>query len=1181
MASKTNSAAAATTDEGTGTVQDQQSSSTTYHPNFRSHRRHRRPWQVDWKDPQWTIQQQERPLDTRDGGGGDDDDGDENLIVVNATSCVVSKYEIPQHIMNEIYQASDQNENDGKQRYQREDSTADEVGEGDWILSVRLLAATPTTPSSHTYDQRSANTDHDRNFNLHIATHMQVEILRMTMDSTTTSSSPPSSSSIVDETAILNDDGKRRHLNVLFQKRLQWPETIDNDNVGVQDKEWNKWRGNQKHKKNKNWFISKVWKPLLGEIDEDERNDHQEDHSEPVSGDQPSPRHQDEDDQKDSEGQADQNSTSPISGDGNVQKAPATCESSVSNYSGTMATVYVDGIGDDVTSTLDGGGSHIRDDEDENDNDDLFRHLDMDSLGSTKGIISATFCRRPKHIQDYNQATPPYGNATVERSDAVDTIQMMNLGISPSNQSSTVSSSQATTGTVLKSDDSHKNDVSPIATSKKEYDIHLICMNHVGNVFVYNPWDLLLPPKPPTHSEQSQQKDDGDDFALLLFGQTLFDTLQQTWKPLSEPVAMIEPAVFASSTKAFPRSVGRHDEIGVVESSGQQPPSTVSHSNIHDIKNLEYHAGNCDDDKEEQEEQRDALDGSITCDRRSVNSEYSGKTGTTNSSDRHRQHDNRRNRRQHQRHRKQPRRNANPFFLWNPTFDASTINDATTINNQPLSIHPAGSGYIVILGHGIHQYKKSSKRNGISMGDVEETNEGLYSIASGSSDEQEWWLKSTNKDPTSNESGEVKVTSCHDATLVQTTEKDEGRSTTTFSSNRRRMDVLYRRGGFLTFVSTAHWSETRTLFLPFVPISSSFISNWMGSQWFLVTGTTHAVLVRLNATAKENASYGGETISVPIGSTPNPLIPNNSTSSNSFSYTEKEGGDVAPTMQISTTPPKRHSAEDDDETERLTVRKFQLLPIDIKLPGSIIPRLIAGPGSNVKPPSLLELYVEDDDKARQRALVLLKSFSHCTSKGTIALAHHPKDIAKIITQRADDGNSRIASMDSYDLRWWAQHRQGWSVVGNSKQVFFVCWEGSTLASGAYVREISPGHLGQFPVICQGIMALPDGEASSISNTISSERSPQTTPAISKIPFSTPIEDVIGSQIAWNSQVAKTPKDLIVEVMESLCQECMDTGKESKEQSLKRKKEILLQHCASWTQLEQKLEDRPLLQLQCE
>jgi len=80
--------------------------------------------------------------------------------------------------------------------------------------------------------------------------------------------------------------------------------------------------------------------------------------------------------------------------------------------------------------------------------------------------------------------------------------------------------------------------------------------------------------------------------------------------------------------------------------------------------------------------------------------------------------------------------------------------------------------------------------------------------------------------------------------------------------------------------------------------------------------------------------------------------------------------------------------------------------------------------------------------------------------------HAPSHVAKIaIVQQDDEDETLVSGTDdrNYKLEQqqqqqqllsWAQHGQGWSLFGSSNhRTYFICWEGSTLLQGAYVKEL--------------------------------------------------------------------------------------------------------------------------------
>ncbi|MGK3741673.1 MAG: hypothetical protein ACI90V_008527, partial [Bacillariaceae sp.] len=260
------------------------------------------------------------------------------------------------------------------------------------------------------------------------------------------------------------------------------------------------------------------------------------------------------------------------------------------------------------------------------------------------------------------------------------------------------------------------------------------------------------------------------------------------------------------------------------------------------------------------------------------------------------------------------------------------------------------------------------------------------------------------------------------------------------------------RGGFVTFLSTARWSETRTLFLPFVPVKVSHIAKWNGMELLWIIGQYKTLLIRMD-------SNNGP-VAVPIGG--------------GDVRTRTTGNDETDLFRTATgsniTTFTGHTIANEPST--LLVNKFQILPIELGVSGSIPPKLLCASDTGIDPPSLLELYIDpnpiDDNNIatthpqqhphHYHSLVLLKTLDYCTSHGTVVLHHAPSHVAKIAIVQDNERSSSRGSRNDDDLRHveqesWAQHDQGWSLFGNNRRTYFICWEGSTLLQGAYVKEL--------------------------------------------------------------------------------------------------------------------------------
>ena len=404
-------------------------------------------------------------------------------------------------------------------------------------------------------------------------------------------------------------------------------------------------------------------------------------------------------------------------------------------------------------------------------------------------------------------------------------------------------------------------------------------------------------------------------------------------------------------------------------------------------------------------------------------------------------------------------------------------------------------------------------------------------------------------------------------------------------------------GGFVTFLSTARWSETRTLFLPFVPVRTSHISQWNGMELLWVIGEFKSLLIRMDSTGPVpvrigDIMFGGET-------------PDHDT-------------DLFQTATASNHTHLKGGISSGNELSPLSVKRFQVLPIDLGSSASISPRLLCASNTGVDPPSILELHLDLDtdskkgriseeeitsDHERQRyqqSLVLLKTLGYCTPQGTVVLRHAPSHVAKIMIDR--DEAMIIADNSSNEAAILAEHRQGWSLVGYNGHFYFICWEGSTLLQGAFVQELynSPDATPLEPLHITHILPISTARDVSLDSTSSSHHYPKmgVDNDLDTIGRSNERDGVFENPQRFSSAVANLP--LIDEFQQSMSplpnkdrildDDCFSPkgisgviSDSSKSTSFSRREysEYLLQQCSSWTQLEDTLNDRIVLERQGE
>ena len=175
----------------------------------------------------------------------------------------------------------------------------------------------------------------------------------------------------------------------------------------------------------------------------------------------------------------------------------------------------------------------------------------------------------------------------------------------------------------------------------------------------------------------------------------------------------------------------------------------------------------------------------------------------------------------------------------------------------------------------------------------------------------------------------------------------------------------------------------------------------------------------------------GETqaIAVRLDSSQAPVVIGNVTDQLQHSLVEKESEmDESVGAQ---TPVKKNE-------NYMNINRFQVLPIALPQQSTITSRILCGSAPGVQPPALLQLFTEEI----HHGLVLQKSLKGITALGTIELSHAPSDIAKI----------QVGENESLSTSW-SVLGQGWSLLGTSENVYFICWEGATVAGGVALVQV--------------------------------------------------------------------------------------------------------------------------------
>ncbi|KAG7359261.1 hypothetical protein IV203_015850 [Nitzschia inconspicua] len=1110
--------------------EDTKNTTTTPTTSFSSSSR-RRPWQVDWKRPQWVAVRNNNNNNNNNGDDKNDDDDTnqddrDDTVVVGVTTAQISIQEAlkvlsqqlpsssslppPQNVPTNTSRMGDPKEKvgiDSESVTRPATATApSHDNESRFLLSVSLLA-----PSIHDGDDIETDTGPCPL----LASEVLLEIIDTASQSTQTTqtpSPPPQQASVV-----------------AFSKRLSWPETARQTSATATTNLPVVTPHHQRSKKKKRHNIFSAFvMPLFG-IDE-------EDGSSPTSS-SPPPR--------------------------NLL---------LDKNDGTETVVVT--------------------------NSDSCRY--SNKIPNRMGLVSATLCRRLA--------------SSSERSGAMDLISLMNLGMPQSSDTNhPTERSRRNLSEPHDDDDDDDDDETAVGVeTDQNHDLHgdlfLVCVSQEGKIFVYNPWKLLLGNSNNNNNNNQQNQDTEDHISQFFLGQSLYQTLQESYKPLSEPLATVRLSVFEHDNNNNNTADWEHQT---------KHKNSTSTTNTHD------------DHDHDDYDSVSILSESSTSHPSTVSLQPASSLLTSTSKQtqhllqqhqaRMTHHRQRSGSRQQQltKRRRQRQHNIIDPFLWNPLLESSTLPDRT-LDNRPISITVAGSSYIVIMGKGrpyankrkrlraklrhleqqqrqrrhLQRSDNSLQRNeqSLPLTTQDEPTDLLHPSKRQSQSQQQqqqqqqhqrhWWESS--KDLSNKEEQQAIPSNAPIHSHYETHVQDDGSVASSVTSNTRAgysgttatAVQEQEEGGFVTFVSSSNWSESKTLFLSFVPTAVSHIDQWNDMELVMVLGKEQAILIRIDSDGP---------VAVPIG-----------TIDEDATTTE---GSITKEQQTS-----------------LILKKFQIVPIDMVelAEKENIPRcVVGGSGFGVKPPSLLELYLDENPNVTgqntttpqgSRGLLLCKQLGHFTEKGTVALHHDPLHTAQLTFSTPIAVN---------DKQTWAQHGQGWSLLSCNEDLFFVCWEGSTSRNGSFVQRIrlsTMQHTSKRSIPPQAVSnVLPmkyksnnsdvamQGQKSGREDMLLSSFDPRNSiSAMTTLPFSTPFSvqtvsqdtvragDIDVGVILQAMEDLSTPDPILVEEEEEEEEEKTGEIKDERrtlQYSYRRRSERLLRHCSSWTQLQDTLDDRAILEQQ--
>ncbi|CAB9515085.1 expressed unknown protein [Seminavis robusta] len=280
----------------------------------------------------------------------------------------------------------------------------------------------------------------------------------------------------------------------------------------------------------------------------------------------------------------------------------------------------------------------------------------------------------------------------------------------------------------------------------------------------------------------------------------------------------------------------------------------------------------------------------------------------------------------------------------------------------------------------------------------------------------------------------------------------------------RGRDKAPVEGGFITLLSLRHYSEVRTLFLPFVPKHvSPFV--WGAMQFlYVIGGKGVAIAIRIDMSVANTVICGGAPSAMQDGN--QPMMP--TVSSDQSLLSQQSSNSL-------------HKNRDQPRKVRCVVHRFQILPIllpetidDETEALSVATSFLFGSSPFASPPRLALVSPQNSQNqilAQQRTLEavdfvrpalvnssastkLFRGYRRSRHRKMLAIGtsleqRHVARVPCAVTAAASVGST----VDCWANDPWCHVGQGWCLLGVLNRVHFICWEGATASKGAFVQEL--------------------------------------------------------------------------------------------------------------------------------
>jgi hypothetical protein len=343
-------------------------------------------------------------------------------------------------------------------------------------------------------------------------------------------------------------------------------------------------------------------------------------------------------------------------------------------------------------------------------------------------------------------------------------------------------------------------------------------------------------------------------------------------------------------------------------------------------------------------------------------------------------------------------------------------------------------------------------------------------------------------------------------------------------------------GGFIAFLSMTHFTETRTVYLPFAP-KAVYPVVWGEMSFVLVLeeGGPRAMAIRVDSSQLYSVPCGG----IPVAR----KQPHNST----------------------------------DTPTTCLIPRFHLIPVLLPIEDALsltTVQTVAASTMLATPPSIALMYASRHSAAVDVA-VTLYTLDHVDLVDGLL----QKDTLSVVirTKEQSGHTGRIPNQVKAPAltQAWCRIGQGWSLVGVDQCVYFICWEGAMASSGAHVSQVFTSGI---PLSSAGLdsVVLPLYPFLTNESRFDSSIYQETKDAVDlHLPFTSPYKmpTPLKARANFNSDV----DHIVVNALDSisnLSYRETDTmaspGSSSRRRSTltaNEKSVRLLEHCKSWTMLD--------------